>query len=152
MLLTRALQLPRYEELSFSDNEEIPVWARAAVATAHKAGIIQGYGDGAFRGKQPVSRAELAVMMMRGLGYGALSQTKTQSEQAQAGSQVLLSYADAEQIPSWAQSAVKQATENGLLQGRSNNRFTPLAYMTRAEAVTATLRMLYVKAGLDFNS
>jgi len=158
VLLTRALQLPRSEQLSFTDEENIPQWAKGAVATAHKAGIIQGYNDNTFRGMQPVSRAELAVMMNRGLAYVAQSQDQTdahaelQSEQSQAGTMdQTLGYVDAAQIPLWAQSATQQATVKGLLQGRSNNYFMPLAPMTRAEAVTATLRMLYVKAGLNLN-
>ncbi|MBJ6362081.1 N-acetylmuramoyl-L-alanine amidase [Paenibacillus sp. GCM10012307] len=40
-------------------------WAAGAISTAVDAGIIKGYADGTFKPEQPVTRAELAVIISR---------------------------------------------------------------------------------------
>lgn len=40
-------------------------WAASAIAAAVEAGVIKGYDDGTFRPEQPVTRAELAVIVAR---------------------------------------------------------------------------------------
>lgn len=40
-------------------------WAAAAIRNAVDAGLLQGYPDGTFRPDQPVTRAELAVVLQR---------------------------------------------------------------------------------------
>jgi hypothetical protein len=52
------------------------------------------------------------------------------------------SFADHEDIPSWAVGAVEALREMGLLQGRGKNRFAPNEVATRAEAITVILRFL----------
>ncbi len=42
-------------------------WAYAAVAKLAKAGIIDGYGDGTFRGDRPMNRFEFATATVRAL-------------------------------------------------------------------------------------
>lgn len=44
-------------------------WFAGAVAAAAKAGLIQGYPDGAFRPLDPISRQEMAAMITRALVY-----------------------------------------------------------------------------------
>lgn len=43
-------------------------WAASALASAHQAGLVQGYPDGSLRPERPVSRAEAAVLLERALG------------------------------------------------------------------------------------
>lgn len=40
-------------------------WAEASIKKAIDAGIMKGYGDGTWRPEQPVTRAELAVILDR---------------------------------------------------------------------------------------
>ncbi len=44
-------------------------WYCEAVGWAGSAGLIQGYGDGAFGPEAPVTRQDLAVMLWRLAGY-----------------------------------------------------------------------------------
>jgi hypothetical protein len=134
-MLARALLLEAAHNLSFKDSAEIPGWARASVAASVKSGFIRGYEDGTFRADRYINRSEIAVMIMR---------TVT----AQPDSQMDLKFTDAADIPEWAKPSVRQAVEQGLLQGKGGNRLAPLAQATRAEAVSLILSMLYKKAGL----
>lgn len=45
--------------------ETLPDWAKQAILRVYKAGIMTGYEDGTFRADNPVTRAELAVALVR---------------------------------------------------------------------------------------
>lgn len=128
-LLAHALLLTDAAKLSFADLEEIPNWAREVVALAVKAGIVEGYDDGTFQADRLISRSEMAVMVVRALG-------------AKTTAGAVPVFADAQDVPDWAQSSVKLAADRGLLQGREGNQFAPLAQATRAEAATLILSLL----------
>ena len=57
----------------FTDYSEIKGWAKAAVADAVQAGIINGNNRGEFNPEADATRAEAAVMLMRTLGYTGFS-------------------------------------------------------------------------------
>lgn len=133
-MLSRALNLEGVGEgLTFADSDRIPAWAKPFVAQAVRAGIIKGYDDHKFRPERNMSRAEVAVMIVRAL------ELPTDPNAA-------LTFADADQIPAWARPQVAAAYEAGLMQGRGGNRFAPQANATRAEAVALILAMLNYKA------
>jgi len=50
---------------SFSDNGDIPDWARHNAAKTAASGIVGGYPDGTVRPNEYISRAEIAVMFVR---------------------------------------------------------------------------------------
>lgn len=52
-------------DTSFSDNADISGYALGAVATAQKAGIVQGNGKGSFKPTSYITRAEAAVLLYR---------------------------------------------------------------------------------------
>ena len=91
--------------------------------------MCKGYGDGSFRPDEPITRAEMAVMIARALKLPI-------EEVASTG------FADDEAIPRWAKGAVKALRELGIVGGRGNNAFVPNATATRAEAVVMLLSML----------
>ncbi len=133
-MLSRALLLKGSGDTSFTDNGQIPRWAREAVATAAEAGLIHGYDDGTFRAERLINRAEMTVMIIRALGV-----------QPVAGAEP--GFADVANIPNWAKPSVKLAVDQGLMQGRGGNVFSPLEQATRAEAVSLILNLLSKKAG-----
>lgn len=53
------------ENMAFKDQKDIPVWAEAAVNEAVKDGLMLGDDTGKFRPNDPVTRAELAVVLAR---------------------------------------------------------------------------------------
>ncbi|NIK78732.1 hypothetical protein FHS15_003878 [Paenibacillus castaneae] len=129
-MLSRTLKLEgEGEELAFADLEQIPAWARPFIARTTAAGILQGYSDHTFRPDRNITRAEMAVMIVRALGLKVDSNAKT-------------TFADANTIPAWAKPYVAAANEAGLIKGRGNNLFAPNENATRAEAVIMILALL----------
>ena len=114
--------------LNFTDVGAFPAWAKPSVAKAELAGIVTGYDDGSFRPGRFISRAELAVMIMR-LHGGELKEVKS-------------AFGDTDRIPAWAQPSVAAAAKLGVINGKDGNRFAPADSATRAEATAMLLRLL----------
>lgn len=135
-MLVKALKLQGAgSSLDFADAGSIGAWAKPYIAQAMKSGLVSGYADGTFRPKAPISRAEMAAMIVRGLGLKSVVELE-------------LSYADADQIPAWAKPYVAAAEEAGVMRGRGDNRFAPAASATRTEAAVVILNMLDALAEL----
>ncbi|UJF34980.1 S-layer homology domain-containing protein [Paenibacillus hexagrammi] len=130
-MLLRAVDVPANGgvTLNFTDVDSIPNWGRSLVSEAVNAGIVSGYDDNTFRPNQLISRAEMAVMVMRAAGI-----------QAEEGSKS--SFADTDDIPDWANPLVASAVSEGLIHGRDNNMFVPFDNATRAEAVTMIMSLV----------
>ncbi|MCR8660414.1 S-layer homology domain-containing protein [Paenibacillus endoradicis] len=129
VMLSRSLKLEAQDELKFIDAGKIPNWAKSDVAKVVTAGFIQGYQDNSFRGDQPITRAEIAVMVARSLNLKATDGEK-------------LTFVDSNSIPSWAKGWVELAVDKGIMQGSSGNKFLPNDNATRAEATVMILRLL----------
>lgn len=107
-------------------------WQYVYVETATKYGLVRGEG-GRFRPDDPVTRQELAAMIMRALGLD-------ESARAQAGA--ALAFDDAGQVAGWARGYVILAREKGLIKGLTENTFGPGMRSTRAQAAALVLRTL----------
>lgn len=142
VLLVRALGLDT--RLAEKGNKFIDVaqgaWYASAVNAAVEAGLIQGYPDGTFRPGALVNREELAVLLDRAQRYmqdtSDLGGTEVEEE--------LSRFTDQAEIAVWAKESVARLVQEGLIQGRSDERFTPKAHTTRAEAVVLLNRMFKV--------
>ena len=53
------------KEMAYKDQAEIPAWAQSAVETVTAEGLMQGDAEGKFRPNDPITRAELAVVLAR---------------------------------------------------------------------------------------
>ena len=130
VMLVRTLGLEGGSEaLPFVDEGKIGSWAKEAVATAVRKGIVAGYADGTFRPDAYITRAEMAVMIARALGMAV-------------GAEIRTAFADDQEIPAWAKGAVEALRQQGIIQGREGNRFSPRDTATRAEAAVMLLRMM----------
>ncbi|WP_256761046.1 S-layer homology domain-containing protein [Cohnella sp. WQ 127256] len=104
-------------EVKFSDIAKH--WAEASIKQAVYGGIVKGYTDGTFKPNATVTRAEFAVMLMNVL--------KLQGNGAK------LTFTDNAKIGAWAQNAVAQAVQAGIIKGNQDGSFRPNAEVTRAE-------------------
>ncbi|OMF37983.1 hypothetical protein BK133_03080 [Paenibacillus sp. FSL H8-0548] len=130
VFLVRALGLePTASAVKFADQQDIPSWAAEQLLTAVEAGILKGYEDQTLRPHAKISRAEMAVMMMR-------------AYPADTASNPTPNFSDTADIPSWALEAVGILQELKLFVGRNHNSFAPNETATRAEAITVLIRLL----------
>lgn len=131
-LLVRGLKLNEETKLTFSDHDLKDHWAKSDIAKAVKKGIISGYEDNTFRAEQDITRTELTVMAAKSLNLAEESPD-------------LISFVDQADIPVWARGWVAAAVSKGLVTGRDNQTFAPLAPATRAEAVVILLNLLSLR-------
>ncbi|WMT43360.1 S-layer homology domain-containing protein [Paenibacillus sp. D2_2] len=94
-------------------------WAEKNIKQAVSSGIVTGYSDSTFMPDKTVTRAEFAVMLMNTL--------KPQ------GAGTALTFTDSAKIGSWAQKAVAQAVQAGIIKGYEDSTFRPDEVITRAE-------------------
>ncbi|NIK77843.1 secreted pullulanase [Paenibacillus castaneae] len=109
-------------------------WYSAYVATAVELGIVKGRSDKAFAPNATISREEMAVMIVRAYEVKIGKASEATAKQA--------SFADGNEISSWAAESVAAAEELGLVQGSSNGRYMPKSQMTRAESAKAIYNLL----------
>ncbi|MGO4274327.1 S-layer homology domain-containing protein, partial [Paenibacillus sp. TAF58] len=103
-------------------------WADALIKQAVSAGIVTGYPDGTFKPNHTVTRAEFAVMLMNTL--------------KPKGEGVALTFTDTVKIGPWAQKAVAQAVQAGIITGYEDGSFRPDAQITRAEMAAMLAKVL----------
>jgi hypothetical protein len=131
IMLQRAIGIPirtETSDVSFSDKESIPEWARPAIRTTVADGVLAGYPDGTLRPMQTVTRSEMAAMVSKAMKW------KTDSAASPF-------FSDDTSIPAWAKPYVEAAREHRILLGQAGNRFVPNGLTTRAEAAVALLRL-----------
>jgi hypothetical protein len=107
-------------------------WYFEYVETAARLGLVQG-ADGQFRPNDPVSRQEMAIMLLRAMGESGLAQGDAS-----------LAYDDVDSVADWALGYVARASELGLMQGTGPGIFAPLGAATRAQAAVVLLRALEI--------
>ncbi len=56
-------KLDQADDMSFADSANVADYARTAVSTLGRAGIINGYEDGTFKPQNSITRAEIAQLM-----------------------------------------------------------------------------------------
>ncbi|MGE7823579.1 S-layer homology domain-containing protein [Paenibacillus sp. NPDC093718] len=128
-LLVRAFNLDERSGHAFSDTKGH--WAQDRIATAQAHGIIEGYTPTYFAGKDPITREQMAVMVMRWTGLSAGEGTPA--------------FIDQDSISSWAWEAAVALSEQGVLTGYPGGSFLPQNEVTRAEAVVLLLRAMEMK-------
>lgn len=109
-------------------------WYASYVAAASRLGIVKGRSDTAFAPNDPISREEMAVMIIR-----AHEVKKGLTVQAAAQE---LTFADRSQISKWAAESVIAAAELKLVQGKPDGSFAPKGKMTRAESAQVIYNLL----------
>ena len=130
-ILARAFQLaPIFYENTFSDVRSSD-WYAGVVAVITKYGITQGTTSYTFSPNLPITREEMAVMIMR-------SYRKTGSSIPNNS----VRYEDSSLFSSWSATDIAAASALGLMNGMPGDRFMPKSNATRAEAAVVIYRML----------
>ena len=122
------------QESPFSD-VSADDWYSSAVTWAVRQGIVNGFGDGTFRGNAPVTREQLAALLWR---------SARQPEPGETAA-----FADQDMIGTYAVSAAAWARNQGLILGKAGNRFDPKGTATRAQLAVILQRWARAPEELD---
>lgn len=119
---------------SYTDNQDPSAWYYGAVETAYAHGAITDQTD-TFRPNDAVTREEIAVMLIRALGYSSLAGLS--QEQA-------MPFTDVRTNTGY----IAMAYTLGLVSGTSKTAFSPDKAATREQAAVMLMR-LYDKCHAD---
>lgn len=128
--------LSQYKTSSFMD-VNINEWYGKAITWAADKQILSGIGDEKFDPNANITREQMAVMLNNYIKYKDISLKITISD----------SFADVEDISSWALDSVDAMRGCGIIRGAGNNMYNPRNTATRAEvsSIFANLIKMYVK-------
>ncbi|MCT4619730.1 MAG: S-layer homology domain-containing protein [Marinisporobacter sp.] len=104
------------------------------IEAAYRAGIIKGMGNGNFDPDRRIKREEIAVIVMKAYQKKGSNKKINQSP--------ALSFADKDDISTWALKDVKLAYEIGIIKGRDTGKFAPKDFATRAEGAVLVKKLL----------
>lgn len=105
-------------------------WSFEWIETATQEGYVRGHSDGLFCPDDPVTRAELATILVR-----------ISEKEAAFIKDAKITFSDVDRNM-WYASYIDRAVRYGLINGYEGGTFRPEQYITRAEAVVMTNRML----------
>ena len=106
-------------------------WYATAVNWAANVGVVNGYEDNTFRPNQPITREQLAAILMNYAAYKGEDVSNRAS---------LATYTD--QPSTWAEEAMQWAVAEGLISGVTNTELQPQGNATRAQVAAILQRLL----------
>ena len=119
-------------DLTFSDTASIPAYATYYIQTMAAQGVISGYADGTFGPDNAITREQLAAILYRYATFCGYAVT---------ASAEISRFADAGTVGSYALTAMKWASAEGLINGSGSN-LVPKAQATRAQVAAIIHRYL----------
>jgi hypothetical protein len=132
-IMDKVLQLtPSVQQTHFTDVNP-GEWFDKAVETAVYDGIAKGYGDGTFHPNAPISRQEMACVLIQAMG---------KSQLAEASAKAATKFTDDSQIAWWSRGYVTVALQQGIVGGYPDGSFKPDDETTRAEACAMIVNFL----------
>ena len=125
----------------FKDVSDI-TWYAGPVAWAHQNQLIGGMTETTYAPENPITREQLAVMLMRYAAYCGYDTTTTVA---------LNRYADANSVSDYAQTAMQWAVSIGLIHGRTADTLAPQGTATRAEVSVMLERFMKLYQPVETN-
>ena len=126
-IVIKAFNIQEPGEKVFGDTDSH--WAKSAISTAVASGIASGYNEQTFGPNDPVTREQMAAMIVKAANIAQ-------------DSAVQANFADSDSISKWAQNSVNLVVSNELMGGYPDNTFKPQGKATRAEAVSVIAKAL----------
>ncbi|WP_084165547.1 S-layer homology domain-containing protein [Paenibacillus massiliensis] len=120
----------------FSDVQPDAYYA-GYIGWAADNGIVNGTGSQRFEPDAPVTREQLAVIMVNTLKHMELT-----TDTNEANPSTIAAYADQDLVSSWATESVNRLISMGVLSGKANYRLDPQGNATRAELAAMLERMI----------
>lgn len=131
-MLVRAMEFKSdNSDLAFSD-VAIDSWYKEAISVAADMGIVSGRSDGSFGVGENITREDMAVMAYRALRAAGKEPKENQG----------VIWADDDAISDYAKDAISLLKKSGIINGMTENEFSPKSTSTRAQAATIICRML----------
>jgi len=109
-------------------------WFAQPVNWASNQGIVAGVGPNTFAPNTPITREQMAVMLVR--------HAEVMNIDLPVGAPI--TFTDQGSISPWARSAVDAVSAAGIVSGREGGNFAPQATATRAEVAAIFARYLQV--------
>jgi hypothetical protein len=132
-ILVRGLGLSEVNSTKFSDVHSSD-WYAGVVGAASKAGLVEGFEDGAFQPNTNITREQVAVMITRAAAIAG--------KKASSDVKALDAFSDSSTISGWAKDAVAQAVNTGMINGVTDQTFVPKEKASRADAAVMVKRLL----------
>jgi hypothetical protein len=127
----------RYELVGIHTTKE----NQTTVVLSYLRGLVSAYPDNTFRPKQAVTRADLAVLMVRALGLEAEAVRRAHETPR---------IADLAEIPSEARGSIVVAIDRKVVPALPDNTFRPARTATRGEAIFALNVLMESMGRYDF--
>lgn len=135
-MLIASLDLPMIKsDIKFKDVDE-NAWFYEYVSTGVEVGIISGIGENLFGSGQPITRADMAVMLER--------TSKISGIELKANADYI-EFADNTEIPEYAKSSVEKVQMASIINGYTDKTFKPSKTATRAESAVVIYKMLNLR-------
>ena len=120
------------ESVTFADVAQ-DAWYANAINWACSKGLISGYNETTFAPDERINREQIASVLMNYINM--------RTSRFSVDENMTLSFSDTDEISPEMTTAIKFCVSNGILSGRSNGKFAPKSYVTRAEVATILMRL-----------
>ena len=122
-MLARAFEIaPAKEEIAVFSDVAADSWYYPYVTAMAQNGIVLGKNDGSFGSNEPITRADMCVIIHRLPCTG------------EEVTQLTTAFSDEDEIPEYALESVRFAKYKRIVSGVGENRFAPAEFCTRAMA------------------
>ena len=110
-------------------------WYYSAIAGAQQRGIVEGKPDHTFSPDESITRQDMAVMLQRALQVKKLQPAVTHNS---------VVFPDQASISSYAEEAIRNLGQYGIVEGMENGAFAPYLQANRAQAAVMMFRVLQI--------
>ncbi len=112
-------------------------WYTESIQGAYEQGIVNGYKGGSFEPDEPVTREEMAKILMNAMLWLNPDVFANDPDYS-----LTEAFRDSGKVGKWAEEPVSRMLEEGILLGKTNGVLDPKGNATRAEAAAVLIRLM----------